>query len=101
MKYKVEIEDVLNARILDTEENRIVTLCNTKRPDLAFEKLLDLVDKANQVEEMEIKLSNIWKEINNTVYLDDMKKRNILNLIHEIVEIIKPDYDTLGKEFID
>ena len=59
MKYKVEIEDVLNARILDTEENRIVTLCNTKRPDLAFEKLLDLVDKANQVEEMEIKLSNI------------------------------------------
>lgn len=41
-KYELIIENVANAYILDKEENRIVTLCETKRPDLGFEKLMEL-----------------------------------------------------------
>lgn len=47
MKYIVVKEDVCNAYILDLEENMIVALCSTKRPDLGFEKLVALVNEAN------------------------------------------------------
>mgnify|MGYP003609216392 CR=1 FL=1 len=49
-RYKVIREDCLNAYILDTEKNTIVALCSTKRPDLGFQNLLELVDKANKHE---------------------------------------------------
>lgn len=45
--YKLIKENSLNAYILDTKTNHIVTLCYTKRPDLGFDKLQTLVDKAN------------------------------------------------------
>lgn len=51
-KYEVIVTDVCNAYILDKKENRIVTLCSTKRPDLRFESLKDLVEKANKYEEI-------------------------------------------------
>ncbi|MBO1264346.1 hypothetical protein J3A84_04735 [Proteiniclasticum sp. SCR006] len=47
MKYIVVKEDVCNAYILDLEENMIVALCSTKRPDLGFVKLTRLVNEAN------------------------------------------------------
>jgi len=47
MKYKVVQDDVLNGHILDVEENMIVALCSTKRPDLGFKKLVVLVNEAN------------------------------------------------------
>lgn len=49
-RYKVIREDCLNAYILDTEKNTIVALCSTKRPDLGFQNLMKLVDKANKHE---------------------------------------------------
>ena len=48
VKYKLIKEDVLNAYILDTETNYVVTLCHTKRPDLGFKELQILIDKANE-----------------------------------------------------
>lgn len=50
-KYEVIKEDALNAYILDKELNEIVVVCNTKRPDLKFEKLETLVNKANIAEQ--------------------------------------------------
>lgn len=52
-RYKVVVENCTNAYILDIEKNEIVTLCNTKRPDLGFEKLKELVAKANRYDELE------------------------------------------------
>lgn len=49
-RYKLVVENPLDSFILDTEENVIVTLCNTKRPDLQFDKLEVLIEKANKYE---------------------------------------------------
>ena len=46
-KYKLVVQDVTHAHILDEEENKIVVLCTTKRPDLGFEKLQELIERAN------------------------------------------------------
>ncbi|MCD3351234.1 hypothetical protein G8V03_09560 [Clostridium botulinum D/C] len=43
-RYKLVVENPLDAFILDTKENMIVTLCNTKRPDLEFDTLKELID---------------------------------------------------------
>lgn len=53
MRYEVVIESPTNAYILDKDTNRIVTLCSTKRPDLGFERLLELVRAANMGAEKE------------------------------------------------
>jgi hypothetical protein len=50
-RYELVIEDTLNSYILDKKENTIVALCSTKRPDLGFEKLKELVSKANRDDE--------------------------------------------------
>ncbi|WP_125153655.1 regulator [Clostridium rectalis] len=47
-KYELVIENPTDAFILDKEENKIVALCNTKRPDLEFNKLETLIEKANK-----------------------------------------------------
>lgn len=49
-RYEVIKEDVTNAYILDKSENKIVALCTTKRPDLGFERLENLVRQANKSE---------------------------------------------------
>lgn len=47
-RYKLIIQDAINAYVLDKEEETIVCLCNTKRPGLEFCKLKELINKANQ-----------------------------------------------------
>lgn len=54
-KYEIIIENPLNAYILDKEENMIVALCTTKRPDLGFDKLNELVKQANENMAKEVK----------------------------------------------
>ena len=44
MRYKVITENVTNAYILDEQNNEIVSLCNTKRPDKGFESLERLIE---------------------------------------------------------
>ena len=61
-RYKVVQEDCLSAYILDTKENTIVALCSTKRPDLGFQNLLELVDKANKYE---VRKKSVWRYVNN------------------------------------
>lgn len=51
-RYEVVIQDALNSYILDKKENVIVALCITKRPDLGFDKLKELVKRANTVDDM-------------------------------------------------
>lgn len=51
MKYKLIIENVSSAYILDSEQNRIVALCTTKRPDLGFKALEEMVALANKGEQ--------------------------------------------------
>ena len=60
-RYKVVKEDALNAYILDNDENYIVVLCSTKKPDLGFDRLETLVTQANEY----IKLT--------TVKIEDLK----------------------------
>lgn len=47
-RYKLIIENPTEAYILDRQEETIVCLCNTKRPDLEFDKLKELIDKVNE-----------------------------------------------------
>ncbi|WP_242844695.1 hypothetical protein [Clostridium botulinum] len=47
-KYELVIENPTDAFILDKEENKIIALCNTKRPDLGFNELKNLIEKANK-----------------------------------------------------
>ena len=50
---------------------------------------------------MENQLRKIWEKVNNAHYFGDMKPRNFHNLIHEVESIIYPDYEEIGKEFIE
>lgn len=50
-RYKLVTEDVLNCYILDTKNNKIVSLCSTKRPDLGVRGLQEMLRKANEAEE--------------------------------------------------
>lgn len=43
----------------------------------------------------------VWKEINNAQYFNETKPRVFYNLINDIAEIVKPDYEEIGKEFIE
>ncbi|BDB03758.1 regulator [Clostridium botulinum] len=47
-KYELVIENPTDAFILDKEKNKIIALCNTKRPDLGFNELKNLIEKANK-----------------------------------------------------
>lgn len=67
----------------------------------AYKMLKEIVDNAPTINEPGIKLELIWKEINNAHYFGDMKSRNFYNLIHEVAEIIKPNYEEIGKKFIE
>lgn len=67
----------------------------------AYKMLKEIIDNAPTVNEPEVKLNLIWKEINNAYYFGDMKKRNFYNLIHEVAQIIKPNYEEIGKKFIE
>jgi len=59
------------------------------------------IDDIPKTKELDTKLSRIWREINNAYYFADIRKRTFYNLIHEIAEIIKPNYEEIGKEFIE
>lgn len=69
-RYSLIKEDIVNSYILDNKENEIVVLCHTKRPDLGFKKLEELIEKANKYDEILenreeikiIKLSNKMKK---------------------------------------
>lgn len=69
-RYSLIKEDIVNSYILDNKENKIIALCHTKRPDLGFEKLEELIEKANKYDEILcnrkeiqiIKLSNAMKK---------------------------------------
>lgn len=52
MRYKIITENVTNAYILDEQNNEIVSLCNTKRPDKGFESLKRLIEYANKYIDM-------------------------------------------------
>lgn len=64
-RYKMITENVTNAYILDEEENTIVALCTTKRPDLGFEKLKELIEKANKNVALEKQLETTIKMLNS------------------------------------
>ena len=50
--YKFVRENSIYGYILDEKKNCMVVLCTTKRPDLEFEGLQELVDKANEHEQI-------------------------------------------------
>lgn len=52
-RYKLIIDSCKNAHILDNAENKIATLCETKRPDLGFAILKQMIEKANKAVEYE------------------------------------------------
>ena len=52
--YKFIKEDECSGYILDVDNNTIVVLCRTLRPDLGFKKLTKLIDEANiNIDEIE------------------------------------------------
>ena len=61
------------------------------------------VEIKNALDCNEIKLNSIWKVINNALYFGDIKKRNFYNLIHEVAEIINPDYEAedIGTKYLE
>ncbi|MGH4125119.1 MAG: hypothetical protein ACREV6_19560 [Clostridium sp.] len=64
--------------------------------------LIQTINRLNKENaQLKTDLNSIWKEINNAHYLRDMKSTNFYNLIHEVAEIIKPNYEEIGKEFIE
>ncbi|HID0768026.1 TPA: regulator [Clostridium botulinum] len=58
-KYELVIENPTDAFILDKEENTIIALCNTKRPDLGFNKLKNVIEKANKNTKQKFQLGDI------------------------------------------
>lgn len=99
-KYELIVENVVNAYILDKEENKIVALCSTKRPDLGFEKLKELVEKANEydtLKETNLKLFNDMKkvmEVPHFVNQENVKlklqNRELVESFKNVLEVIKP-----------
>jgi len=87
--------------LVDLMSNKLEVHQAEKRWDISMKELTELERIATTTNELEAKLNLIWKEINNAYYLGDMKKRNFFNLIHEVAEIIKPDYEEIGREFIE
>lgn len=51
-RYEFVQENVVEGYILDRNSDYIVALVSTKRPDLEFSALKELVEKANKNEEM-------------------------------------------------
>ena len=108
-KYELIIESCTNAYILDKEENKIVALCNTKRPDLGFEKLQQLIQDANNfipiksaMEEMTENFKKSIEElksckennpllynhiINNVLLSPEEKKRRRMKQLFGILEV--------------
>lgn len=70
-RYEVIIDDVLNAYVKDNEENEIVVLCNTKRPDKEFTNLKKLVEYANQTELLKKKING---SVNDNSYLESLRE---------------------------
>ena len=83
--YKVIVEDVLNAYILDEKESRIVALCTTKRPDLGFEKLEELVKQANMVEKYKIEIEQHISQ--NPVFHDGGRNEDVYVLQEKIINL--------------
>lgn len=46
-KYILELDSVSRGAILNTETNQWIALIETKRPDLGFEELQDVIDQVN------------------------------------------------------
>lgn len=46
-KYELKVDDACHAGIMNTEKNKFVCLVETKRPDLGFKELEEIIDKAN------------------------------------------------------
>ncbi|MCQ4925000.1 hypothetical protein NE686_18005 [Tissierella carlieri] len=76
-RYKVIIEDAINAYILDRSENTIVALCSTKRPDLGFKKLEKLVGQANKVESTHSDIQKGYIEIDKEFIIDSLENKEI------------------------
>ena len=108
-KYELVIENCTNAYILDKEENKIVALCSTKRPDLGFEKLQQLIQDANnfipiksEIEESKESFKKSIDElknckennpliynhiINNVLISPEEKKRRRIKQLFETLEV--------------
>lgn len=92
-KYELIIENCTSAYILDKEENKIVALCSTKRPDLEFEKLQQLIQEANNyipIKSMIEESAEVLKK-----YIEELKncKENNLLLYNHIIDnvLISPE----------
>lgn len=94
-RYKFVSEDALNGYILDTKDNYIVTLCNTKRPDLKFDKLKELVEMANFGEE-KYNCSKIAKMIDDApdeCLITGLNKCESYIIGGNVVYLTNPAYD--------
>lgn len=90
-KYELIVENVVNAYILDKEENKIVALCSTKRPDLGFEKLKELVEKANEydtLKETNLKLFNDMKKVMEVPHFVNQENVKLKLQNRELTELI-------------
>lgn len=85
MKYKLIIENPISAHILDTKENRIVALCNTKRPDLEFGKLEELIERANNSERYKIEMEQHRSQ--NPVFNDGGRNEDVYVLQEENLKL--------------
>lgn len=99
--------DSINVKI-NLKNNKVAITGVTKETEMEESKvvkqLYPLFDKPTaSKDENERKLKEIWNLINNAKYLSDIRPRSFYNLIHEIAEVIEPDYDgdELGKDYLD
>lgn len=101
-KYELIVENVVNAYILDKEENKIVALCSTKRPDLEFEKLKELVEKANEydtLKETNLKLFNDMKKVMEVPHFVNQENVKLKLQNRELTEKIEQlEADLRGKD---
>ena len=97
MRYKVITKNVTNAYILDEQNNEIVSLCNTKRPDKGFESLERLVKYANEYVK-----ANTGNElqVGDKVRIIDAMDRDYIGKIG-IIEEISTSYPKCCKLNID
>ncbi len=98
MRYKFVEEDVTHGYILDELEDRIVALVETKRPDLRFETLHQLVEKANLYE---LKDADLVSGVNWLVILElasAEKKFPKMCTAHHGYAVILEEFDEFMEE---
>lgn len=98
MEIELENIDIENIKNIIRHD---VYFTKDKDIEKAEKDIDELVKLASRTEALEQCINHIYTEVNNLIYFNDLKQRNVINMCVDIHQVIRKDSTDLGEKFID